>query len=74
MIWTALDEAELDVVVWTLVKEVEDHKAHCETCRETPNACQGFATAVREMHDWIRGRYLKSRLESIRAETVESKP
>jgi transposase len=67
--WTDLDEAEFDVIIWTLVKAVERHKEHCETCRTTAHACQGFATAVYEVRDWIFGRQLRSRMEALSTST-----
>jgi hypothetical protein len=34
--WTAADQAELDVLVWTLVDAYFEHRGRCEACDPEP--------------------------------------
>jgi hypothetical protein len=67
-IWTELDQAELDLIVWELVTNYWVHRSRCERCRGN-YACQGMAEAVHAMEEWRFGRQLRSRMEALMPST-----
>ena len=64
--WTAADDAELDVIVWDLVRAGFAHR-DCLRCRELGAYCEPMRAAVEAVLDWRRARNLLSRAEHLRA-------
>lgn len=70
MDWTAADQAELDVLVWELVRAAWAHR-ECARCRELNTWCPPLAEAAGAVLDWRRGRRLLSRAEALRRRRLE---
>lgn len=64
--WTEADEAELDLLLWTLVDAYFEHKEHCEVCFLGKERCEQVVEAVREAADWTHFRQLRSKAEALR--------
>jgi hypothetical protein len=63
--WTALDQAELDVIIWELVSSYRKHREHCSGCGGL-RTCAGMAEAVHAVEEWIFRRKLVSKMEALR--------
>jgi hypothetical protein len=68
--WTALDQAELDVIIWELVSRTWEHRKSCHICSgfdpEGHKSCAAFDKAVEAMSEWIFKRKLVSKMEALR--------
>jgi hypothetical protein len=63
--WTALDQAELDVLLWELVSCYWEHRKRCLVCGGLWT-CAGMTEAVQAMEEWMFKRKLLSRMEALR--------
>ena len=65
--WTEADEAELDVLVFELVRAVHAHREGCSICREGGPWCAPLVGALDAVVEWRRGRILRSKAQWLRA-------
>jgi hypothetical protein len=69
--WTDADEAELDVLVHTLVVDFFEHRERCSACRpnrsEASLPCPHLQKAIREVFEWRESRLLLSRAQALRS-------
>jgi hypothetical protein len=68
--WTDVDQAELDVLVFALVRDVFRHRARCADCAASGSGlcCSRVDDAIRAVLEWQRFRRLFSRAEWLAAE------
>jgi hypothetical protein len=67
--WTDADAAELDVLIWELVKVAMIHRERCATCAGERGIlnCAPMGEAIEAVIDWRNGRVLKSKAAWLRA-------
>jgi hypothetical protein len=63
--WTDVDQAELDVLVYALVRAGFAHR-DCDRCRALNTWCPPMAEAAEAVFDWLRFRRLLSRAQFLR--------
>ena len=66
--WTAADGAELDVLLYELVRGVSEHRERCARCAEGFPPCPHVRRAIEAVLEWRAARALLSRAEWLRAE------
>lgn len=68
---TAADQAELDVLLWTLVDRYFEHRERCAKCLEQNELgslpCPHVRRAIREVTGWHHHRQLLSTAEHLRS-------
>jgi hypothetical protein len=65
--WTDADQAELDALVWALVRDYyETHRPRCPRCQEGYPPCPQLREAVEAITDWLTLRRLLSRAKWLR--------
>jgi hypothetical protein len=65
--WTDVDQAELDVLVYALVRGIFRHRPRCAACTES-TICKAVDSAIDEVLQWVHLRALLSRAEYLAAE------
>ena len=67
--WTEADAAELDVLIWELVKAVMIHRERCATCAGERGIlyCAPVCEAIEAVIEWRNGRVVKSKAAWLRA-------
>jgi hypothetical protein len=68
--WTPADSAELDCLIYELVRSYFEHRERCEAC-QSHSPCPALATAITVVAEWRQMRELLSRAEYLRAERLE---
>lgn len=70
-VWTAADQAELDVLLWTLADAYFTHREECDACLSRHELgslpCPHVRDAVETITDWHHHRALASRAAHLRA-------
>ena len=66
--WTAADGAELDVLLYELVRGVSEHRERCARCAAGHPPCPSVRGAIQAVLYWREARALLSRAEWLRAE------
>jgi hypothetical protein len=68
--WTPADAAELDVLVFELVRGYLKHKPRCASCAAGYPPCPHVRTAIEVVVEWREARALLSRAQHLRAAEV----
>jgi len=66
-VWTAADQAELDVLLWALVDGYQTHRQQCARCALEYPPCPHAQKAIQEVCDWHHMRSLLSKAQHLRA-------
>jgi hypothetical protein len=71
--WTEADQAELDLLTYTLVRGVRDHAKRCSECKASGSRifCARVEIAIEALCDWTRTRQLMSKAMWLATEAVE---
>jgi hypothetical protein len=69
--WTPADQAELDALIWALVRGVLEHREDCDICRAGFPPCPYIGEAIEAVLDWRSFRHLLSKAEWLRRDLDE---
>jgi hypothetical protein len=71
--WTEVDQSELDVLLYALVRGVFWHRERCAACAESGSGiyCRSVGIAIDAMLEWRELRSLLSRAEYLAAQKHE---